>query len=280
MNETLMHREGFETSPDARGLRTHEKAQFQRDGYVKNLPVFSPGGVRDLQVLFDEVAGRLPDEIDINKVNNWHKASRRVFDLCRTPAILDYVEDIIGPDFVQWGCQFFVKYPKDGSVVPWHQDAQYWPLEPHRTVTVWLAVYDTDQANGAMQIVKGSHQQGNYRHEINKAANLVLDQEVPDELIEKERVVSMDLKAGEMSLHDDGLVHGSGANQSSRTRAGLTMRFCPTEVRCDLKIWPNFETYGARGIDRYHHNPEGLVPTGESYPVRRFQHSSEFRISA
>ena len=77
--------------------------------------------------------------------------------LCRTPAILDYVEDIAGPDFYQWGGQFFVKYPGDGSIVPWHQDAQYWPLTPRRTVTVWLAIHDADEANAAMQVVAGSH---------------------------------------------------------------------------------------------------------------------------
>ena len=37
----------------------------------------------------------------------WHKASKKFYDLCRTPAILDYVEDLIGPNFVQWGGQFF-----------------------------------------------------------------------------------------------------------------------------------------------------------------------------
>ena len=29
------------------------------------------------------------------------------------------------------------------------QDAQYWPLTPARTVSVWLAFWDSDEANGA-----------------------------------------------------------------------------------------------------------------------------------
>jgi ectoine hydroxylase-related dioxygenase (phytanoyl-CoA dioxygenase family) len=104
----------------------------------------------------------------------------------------------------------------------------------------------------------------------------VLDQEVPEPLINYERVVSMDLKAGEMSLHDDGLLHGSLPNASDRMRVGFTMRFCPPDVKCDLDVWPNFETYVARGEDRLLLNPRGQVPNGERYPVRRFQHSSEF----
>ena len=54
------------------------------------------------------------------------------------------------------------------------------------------------------------------------------------------------------------------------------MRFCPTEVKCDLKVWSSFEAYMARGEDRHQLNPVGVIPTWESYPVRRFQHSSEF----
>ncbi len=266
----------FQISPNARRLTADEKAQFERDGYVKNLPVFAPDGVKALQDLFQNMAARLPDGADINHVNMWHKASREVHDLCRNPAILDYVEDLIGPDINQWGCQLFVKYPGDGSVVPWHQDAQFWPLDPHRTVTVWLAVYDTDAGNGAMQLVPGSHGQGNFHHDVNTAENLVLDQEVPDALIDHDKVVTMDLKAGEMSLHDDGLLHGSLANSSNRMRAGLTMRFCPTNVKCDLGVWPTFETYHARGTDRFKLNPAGPVPMGEKHPLRKFQHSSEF----
>ena len=41
------------------------------------------------------------------------------------------------------------------KVVGWHQDAYYWPMTPHNSVTVWLAYTDVDEENGAMQIVPG-----------------------------------------------------------------------------------------------------------------------------
>jgi ectoine hydroxylase-related dioxygenase (phytanoyl-CoA dioxygenase family) len=263
-------------SPEARRLTAAEKQQYAHDGYVKNLPVYSPEGVSQLQSLFADLAARLPDDVDINLVNMWHKASRQFHDLCRTPAILDYVEDLLGPDFYQWGGQFFVKYPGDGSVVPWHQDAQYWPLTPHNTVTVWLAVFDTDAENAAMQVVRGSHKLGVFEHRTNDATHLVLDQEVQVSQFDSNEVVTLDLKAGQVSLHDDALLHGSEANLSDRIRAGITMRFCPTNVVCDLNVWPNHEAYLARGRDLYDLNPKGTIPQGEKFPIRKFQHSSEF----
>ena len=46
-------------------------------------------------------------------------------------------------------------------------------------------------------------------------------------------------------------VHATGslANNSERLRCGLTMRYCPTEVKCDMTVWPNFESMICRGID-------------------------------
>ena len=127
---------------------------------MTGLPVFDVEAKDDLNDLFVSLSSRLSSDIDINQTNMWHKASLKFYNLCRTPAILDYVEDLLGPNFFQWGGQFFLKEPKDGSVVPWHQDAQYWPLEPANAVTVWLAVFDTDKENGAMKVVSGSHKKG------------------------------------------------------------------------------------------------------------------------
>ena len=263
-------------SREARRLTEQETEQFHRRGYVKNLPVFDQAAAPMLQQYFQELVALLPAGVDMNRVNNWHKANRRVYDLCRTPTILDYVEDLLGPNFFQWGAHFFCKFPHDGSEVPWHQDAQYWPLRPARTVTVWLAFFDTDEQNAAMRVVQGSHRGGEVEHHTVQGDHYVLPQGADPTAIKQDQVIMLDLKAGEISLHDDGLIHGSGPNESDRMRAGLTMRFCPTEVKCDLSVWPTFESYLARGVDAYRHNPVGNVPAGNGNPVRMFQASSEF----
>ena len=268
----------YQISDNVRRLTNKEKQQYLEQGYVKNLPVFSYDGALKLQGLFEELSSRLPSDVDINKTNMWHKASKKFHDLCRTPEILDYVEDILGPNFVQWGGQFFHKEPKSGSVVPWHQDAQYWPLKPANAVTVWLAVYDTDKENGAMKVVSGSHKKGSngFKHHTNNASHLVLDQEVSEDQIDQDNIVYMDLKAGEISLHNDALLHGSDPNNSDRRRCGITMRFSPTNVKGDLNEWPFFETQLARGIDSFKLNPIAQIPRGEATPIKRFCYSKDF----
>ena len=256
-------------------LTESQVEQFEKRGYLKSLPVFRDSEIAALQATFEELAARLPNGVDINQVNMWHKCSRTFYDICHHPTILDYVEDLIGSDFFQWGGQFFVKYPGDGSEVPWHQDAQYWPLNPQQTVSVWLAIYDTDETNAAMQVISGSHRI-QFTHQTNHSPHLVLDQEADISNCRPEDIITLDLKAGQISIHDAGLLHGSGSNQSQRIRCGMTMRFSPTCVKADLSQWPWFEAYMARGIDRLQLNPHGPTPTGEAHPVRKYQHSSEF----
>jgi non-haem Fe2+, alpha-ketoglutarate-dependent halogenase len=79
--------------------------------------------------------------------------------------------------------------------------------------------------------------------------------------------VDLELKAGEISLHHDGLVHGSEGNPTDRWRIGFTMRFSSTDVKCDLSVWPNFQAFLARGQDAFRHNPVGTPPTGYDAPT-------------
>ena len=85
----------MEISKNSRRLYKSEISQYEEEGYIKNLPVFSEKGITELQNLFSELKNRLPNTIDINKTNMWHKASRKFYDVAHTPAILDYVEDLV-----------------------------------------------------------------------------------------------------------------------------------------------------------------------------------------
>ena len=73
------------------------------------MPVFDKSAKSNLNDLFLALSSRLDSSIDLNQTAQWQKASRRFYNLCATPAILNYVEDLIGPNFVLWGGQFFLK---------------------------------------------------------------------------------------------------------------------------------------------------------------------------
>lgn len=260
----------------ARRLSKKEKIQFLNDGYVKNLPVFSSEGVKKIQEVFKNLSNRLPKNIDINKTNMWNKASKSFYEISATSTILDYVEDVIGKNFYLWGGMFFFKEKKSKSIVPWHQDSQYWPLKPSKSVTVWLAVYDTDRENAAMKIIPGSHKVKNYSHNQNNNKNYLLNKEVSGKDIKNKKVVYMDLKAGEISLHSDALLHASDENKSLRPRCGIVLRYSPSDVKVKLSEWPFFSVQHVRGVDNYDHNPVAPIPRGEATPIRPMQFHTEF----
>ena len=81
-------------------------------------------------------------------------------------------------------------------------------------------------------------------------------------LVDEARAVSMPLRAGQMSLHDGMLLHGSHPNRSSRRRCGLAVRFTTPDVR---QVSPNslrgyYRPVLVRGVDRYRNFPPVEVP--------------------
>jgi ectoine hydroxylase-related dioxygenase (phytanoyl-CoA dioxygenase family) len=194
------------------------------------------------------------------EIREWHESSRFLFDICMNRVILDYAEDLLGPDFYLWGSNFFIKEPHTASTVGWHQDAYYWPLDPHESLTVWLAFDDSTVENGAMTVIPGSHTAGLLKHIRTGGTGSVLTLECERGQFREDISVPVTLRAGEVSIHDDKLVHGSPANRSSHRRAGLTIRYSRTNVRCDLSVNPHFTTFPCRGVDRFRYNPVGTIP--------------------
>jgi ectoine hydroxylase-related dioxygenase (phytanoyl-CoA dioxygenase family) len=242
-------------------LSDAQKNFFEKNGYLTGLPpVFTPEEVRQINAGLNELMKFLRPGEDSKEIREWHESSRFLYDICINETILDYVEDLLGP-FYLWASNFFIKEPHSKSTVGWHQDAYYWPLDPHESLTVWIAMDDVDEENAAMQVVPGSHKAGLLKHARSQATDSVLTLECEKGQFRDDSAVSLILKAGQISIHHDNVVHGSPANLSNRRRAGLTARYSRTKVKCDLSINPHFKTYLCRGVDAYRHNPVGTVPT-------------------
>ena len=255
-------------------LTDEQKKFYAANGYILGLPpVLTPAQVRELNLGTEELLKLLHPGEDSKEIREWHESSRFLYDICTNDIILDYVEDILGPDFYLWGSNFFIKPPRSSSTVGWHQDTYYWPLEPKISATVWLALEDVDEENGAMRVIPGSHKAGLLKHARSSDTDSVLTLECEGGQYREDLAVSFRLKAGQISIHDDKLVHGSPANHSDRRRAGLTIRYSSTIVKCDLSVNPHFKAYLCRGVDNYKHNPVGAIPT-QKYARLERQHLS------
>lgn len=220
-------------SPTA--LTREQVAQFNRDGFLKGLRIFSDDEIAEHRRYFDDLLAQvMADGGDSYSISTAHLKYGRVYDLLTNPTIVASVSDLLGDDVIGWGSHYFCKMPHDGKTVAWHQDASYWPLTPSKTATVWLAIDDADRENACVRFLSGSHLEGHldYEQSTGKESN-VLNQTVRD--IEKYGdPVDVELRAGEISIHSDLLLHGSEANDSDRRRCGLTLRYCSADVRAHL----------------------------------------------
>jgi ectoine hydroxylase-related dioxygenase (phytanoyl-CoA dioxygenase family) len=155
----------------------------------------------------------------------------------RIPELVDMVEQILGPNFALWNSSFFAKPAFKGRKTPWHQDGEYWPIRPIATCTVWIAVDASTPENGCLRVIRGSHNAKRlFRHSTNPDRNLTLNQELEPSEYDERDAVDIVLKAGQVSLHDVFLVHGSEKNTSANPRRGMTLRFMPTSSVFDREL--------------------------------------------
>tara|TARA_B100000686_G_scaffold354785_1_gene467209 strand:+ start:2288 stop:3058 length:771 start_codon:yes stop_codon:yes gene_type:complete len=233
---------------------------FRNNGYLTGLQVFDAENGGHLVAVYERLKSLLPFGEPTERMDWWHVRDKELWDICTHSSILDLVEEILGPDFFLWGSQYFCKDPGDSKTVPWHQDAFYWPLSPQHSITVWLAVMDVDEENAAMRILPRTHKT-QLSHAPTRQNTDVLESGVDICNIDESTAVSMVLKSGQISIHDDRLAHGSGPNTSTRPRLGLAMRFSAGNVKCDMDVWPFFRAYWCRGHDHWRHNPIGIPPS-------------------
>lgn len=232
-------------------LSAAEVARYRQDGFHFPMRVLSTDEARSYRDRLEETERKLGGPLSGNMRQKPHLLFTWANELAHHPAILDAVEDVIGPDILCWGTTFFTKEAHSPSFVSWHQDATYWGLSTDDVITAWVAFADAPVESGAMRFLPGSHLKKQIAHRDTFAPDNLLTrgQEIAVEVPEGEGV-DVPLKAGEMSLHHVLLVHGSGANTTGDRRIGFAIRYIPPHVR---QLKARDSAMLVRGRDPYGH---------------------------
>ncbi|MEM6384701.1 MAG: phytanoyl-CoA dioxygenase family protein [Pseudomonadota bacterium] len=217
-----------------KALSKHNIERYNATGFCQPFRIFGPSETTRIRAYLDGLMAAMGDAGGYG-INCYQARLRGLYDIASDPRILDHVEDIVGPNILCWASAVLSKKPHDPKRIPWHQDASFWKLSPARTVTVWLAIDDADAANSAMRFLPGTHDKGVFATSA-RDENAVFHKGIAN-ASELGEPFTNTLKAGEISLHADMLVHGSQANMSDRRRCGLTLRYCAPEVRIIDEEW-------------------------------------------
>jgi hypothetical protein len=227
-------------APAGRTAPQIDIAAWRRDGLVV-APVTVPAEVlarmRDaLDRLLERSAGIAPESLVCPHIPGGQRhppdEAAEWFEFATQPWLLDLVEQVLGPDIILWGSQVFCKPAFTGREVPWHQDGRYWPIRPLATCSAWIALDDVSAENGCMRFIPGSHAAGRLvEHRDAPHASRVLGLEAKPDAFDAGAARDDVLAAGQLSLHDVFLIHGSGPNRSPRRRAGFVVRYMPATSR-------------------------------------------------
>jgi len=126
-------------------------------------------------------------------------------------------------------------------------------------VTAWVALTHSNESNGAMSVVPGTHliDQVPHRDTFDNNNLLTRGQEIAVDM-DTSSAVRLDLKPGEISLHHVRTVHGSPPNLSDGRRIGYAIRYIPTSVR---QLHGQDSATLVRGVDTvnsFEHEPTPL----------------------
>lgn len=232
-------------------LTEDQVAAYRRDGYLAPVPVMSETEARALRGTLETIEAGMGGPLRGDLRHKAHLLFPFLAELIRHPAILDAVEDLLGPDILCWNTNFFIKEAETPSFVSWHQDSTYWGLSSPDVCTAWVALTPSNFDNGAMAVIPKSHtmDQIPHRDTFDRHNLLTRGQEIAVEVDERE-AVPLVLKPGEMSLHHVRLVHGSPPNPSPDRRIGFAVRYIPTSL---YQLEGTDSATLVRGEDRFGH---------------------------
>jgi len=214
-------------------LTEDQTTAYHRNGFLSPIKVFSSREAAALRQQFEDFENHFGGidkaasiRTDLHLLQSW------AWSVVNDPRIVTPITQILGPNVLLWSTNWFIKEPDDQKIVSYHQDANYWGLEPHDVATAWLAISDAPNETGPMNFVPGSHKEELYDHTNTFAENNLLTrgQEI-NRTIDESLSEPAPLKAGEMSLHHVRTIHNSGPNDSQDRRIGMVLRYCATHVQ-------------------------------------------------
>ena len=219
-------------------LSSSQTEKYERDGFLVGVPVFSSTESEkirsEIEALEETVGSQTTHDLNQYFRVNGHVVIPLLAKLARTPAVLDSVESILGPNILAWSVELFIKEANTTKIVSWHQDITYWGMgETNDEVTAWIALTDVTVEAGCMRFIPGSHVGGIVSHKDTFDEQNLLSRGQEIEGIDESKAVFGALKPGEMSLHHGRCFHASGPNESSGRRIGLAIRYVTPEVRLD-----------------------------------------------
>jgi ectoine hydroxylase-related dioxygenase (phytanoyl-CoA dioxygenase family) len=211
---------------------------YKENGYLLVKAMFSREEVEEMRAAIDRIIERanetvyarnhrwggdyLPEE-DLKKrvLRGYHNVEYHEACFIRAithPRMVAVLTRLIGPNVQLHHSKMLVKPPEKGAAFPMHQDYPYFPHEKHTMLAASVHLDDADMENGCICVIPGSHKLGPMvTHEGRNYLDprkYTFDQGVP-----------CPAEAGDVLFFNYLTIHGSGPNNSDRTRRNVLFQY-------------------------------------------------------
>jgi hypothetical protein len=143
--------------------------------------------------------------------------------IVRSARVADTMQQLLGDEVYHYHHKMTLKEPKVGGAWEWHQDYGYWYnngcLYPDMA-SCMIAVDKASQANGCLQVIRGSHKIGRVDH-IKVGEQVGADLARVEAALDRHELVHCEMDSGDAVFFHGNLLHRSDQNTSEHPRWSL-----------------------------------------------------------
>lgn len=208
-------------------LNVKTNKSLQNNGFVK-IPFYNTSDLTTLSLFINN----LNIEYNIKDIDyhvsllSENKSYRKQIDTFITKLLNNKCDSLFNKHYSILLSNLIIKNPDTGEV-PLHQNWSFVDEYQHRSYTIWIPLVDTDESNGTLEFIAGSH---NLFYDEKRGHNtpyFFLEEE--DRL--KQLLHPIHVKAGEALIFDDAILHYSKPNTTKQPRIAIQAIIIPENTR-------------------------------------------------
>ena len=212
--------------------------EYEKNGYLVSKNFCCEREIDHMMEIAHEDRNFRNNALDLNdqsgkttKLSLWFNLGKNPFGyLARSKKMVSRVAQLL--DSKSPVCHFHSKLmqkePKVGGAWEWHQDYGYWYknqfMFPDQLVSVMIALTSASEANGCLQVIKGSHKLGRVNHAF-AGEQVGADMVMVNNALKTMELVYCELQPGDALFFHSNLLHRSEANLSDNARWSIISCF-------------------------------------------------------
>jgi ectoine hydroxylase-related dioxygenase (phytanoyl-CoA dioxygenase family) len=233
LTDDLFERPRSEEDWEQYKLSSEQIQFFETNGYLANVPMINEHVIEVLKEELQEISEKShpknhlfyefhsnesadPNQVLFHALGAW-RITKGFHDVLWNPRFIMAARQLLHDKPIRfWHDQLFAKPPKLGGVVAWHQDYSYWTrTKPMEHLTCWCGLDQSNQENGCLQYIPGSHQWGLLPKPVIAGDFCSIENCLTEEQKRQfQNPVFVETKPGEAVFHHPLTLHGSNANTS------------------------------------------------------------------